>query len=94
MDIQTKKLGPNKWEMHLQESVGEYVLGTDLDMQEVRKTADEFGKHDRRVSLIHEELVKSDFTMYSRQAYDRWHWYDKTEMEKFITLFLLKHSGK
>ena len=72
------------------------VIGaTHSDLQQmVRDVADELGTHDRMVALINEELVKSEYTMWSRQAWDRWHWYDKTEMEKFITLFLLKHGGK
>ena len=94
MDIQVKKLGKNKWEMHLQEPVGEYVFGSDLSMQTVREAAEELGNHDNRVRLINDELVASDYTMFSRQAYDRWHWYDKNEMTRFITFFTLKHGEK
>ena len=94
MDIQVKKLGKNKWEMRLIEPLGEYVFGSNLDMNVVREKAEELHSHDNRVKLIHEELTASDFTMYSRQAYDRWHWYDEPEMKHFITYFTLKHGEK
>ena len=94
MDIQVKKLGKNKWEMHLQEPVGEYVFGSDPSMQTVREAAEELGNHDNRVRLINDELVASDYTMFSRQAYDRWHWFDEQEMKHFITYFTLKHGEK
>ena len=94
MDIQVKKLKQNTWEMHLIEPPGEYVFGSDLDLNKVREQVEEMNIHDNRVKLINEELLASDFTMYSRQAYDQWHWYDKNEMTRFITFFTLKHGEK
>ena len=94
MDIQVKKLKKNTWEMHLIEPPGEYVLGSDLDLNKVRNQLEEMNSHDNRVKLINEELTASEFTMYSRQAYDRWHWYDKKELDRFLTMFLLKHGEK
>ena len=98
MDIKVKKLKGKTWEMHLIEPPESPELGSYFNIkavqQVVREVADKLGAHDRRVDLIHKELTASEYTMWSRQAYDRWHWYDKTEMEKFITHFLLKHAGK
>ena len=94
MDIQVKKLGKNKWEMRLIEPLSEYIFGSNLDLNTVREKAEELHSHDNRVKLIHEELTASEFTMYSRQAYDQWHWYDKIELDRFLTMFLLKHGEK
>lgn len=98
MDIKVKRLKQGTWEMHLIEPPESPGLGSYFDIkavqQLVREVADGLGVHDRRVDLIHKELTASEYTMYSRQAYDRWHWYDKNEMEKFITHFLLKHGEK
>lgn len=94
MDIQVKKLGSHKWEMHLVEPLGEYVHGSDIDINAIRAAAEESYNHDTRVNLIHRELTESAFTLYSRKAYDRWHWYDEQEMKHFITYFTLKHGEK
>ena len=94
MDIKVKKLRKNCWEMHLQEPPSEYVFGSDLDLNKVRVQLEEMNDHDTRVKLINEELLASDYTMFSRQAWDRWHWYDKNEMTRFITFFTLKHGEK
>lgn len=94
MDIQVKKLKKNTWEMRLIEPPSEYVFGSDLDLNKVRVQLEEINDHDSRVKLINEELLASDYTMYSRQAWDRWHWYDKTEMKHFLTYFSLKHGDK
>jgi len=48
--------------------------------------------HDKRIVLIHEELLASDFTMYNRVSYSTWEWYDQNEMNRFLTYFLIKHS--
>ena len=53
-----------------------------------------YHSHDELVFLIDDELGKDGGTMYSKQAWDRWHWYDKEEMTKFITFFMLKHGDK
>jgi hypothetical protein len=50
--------------------------------------------HDRRVSLIEEELRDWDGVMYSRQSYSTWWWFDKAEMDRFVTYFNLKHGEK
>lgn len=94
MDIQVKKLNKNTWEMRLIEPHGEYIFGGDLDINRVRIVAEDLHDHDTRVKLINDELTASDFTMFSRQAYDRWHWYDKPELDRFLTMFLLKHGEK
>ena len=94
MNIKTRKLGRNKWEMHLVAPSGhnfETIPGY-KDINAVRAAAEEAHCHDETVTKINEELVNSDFTMFSRQAYDRWHWYDKDEMNRFVTSFLLKNS--
>lgn len=84
MDIKVRKLGKNKWEMHL-------IPANRTDtMDDVMN----YYTHDHRVSLIDDELRESDATMYSKQAWDRWHWYDKPELDKFLTIFLLKHGEK
>jgi len=95
MDIKVKKLSKHKWEMHLvppddYDFVNKPPKYTDIN--EARIAAEEFKRHDDIVSQINEELVSSDFTMFSRQAYDRWHWYDQTEMNRFVTYFTLKHG--
>ena len=94
MDIQVKKLKKNTWEMHLIEPPSEYVFNNNFDLNKAREQIEEMHSHDRRVGLIHNELTASDFTMFSRQSYDRWHWYDKDEMNRFITYFTLKHGEK
>ena len=94
MDIQVKKLSKNKWEMRLIEPLNEYIFGSNLDLNTVREKAEELYSHDNRVKLINDELTASDFTLYSRQSYDQWHWYDKKELDRFLTLFLLKHGEK
>lgn len=84
MKIVTKKLRKNCWEMYLIPA-------------EATNTMDDitaYYSHDHRVSLIDDELRESDATMYSKQAWDRWHWYDKDEMTRFITFFTLKHGDK
>ena len=84
--------------MHLQEPANSPGLGSYFDIKAVqemvRTVASGLGSHDRRVKLVNDELVESEYTMWSRQAYDPWHWYDKNEMNKFLTHFLLKHAGK
>ena len=94
MDIQVKKLKKNTWEMRLVEPPSEYVFHDNFDLNKAREQIEEMNSHDNRVKLINEELLASDFTMYSRQAWDRWHWYDKNEMTRFITFFTLKHGEK
>lgn len=49
--------------------------------------------HDQLVKLVLEELLAWDGIVYSRQAYDQWHWYDRAEMDRFVTYILLKHGG-
>jgi len=92
MDIQVKKLGKRRWEMRLIEPLGEYVHS--IDINAIRAAAEESYNHDTRVNLIHRELTESAFTLYHRTAYDRWHWYDESEMNRFITYFTLKHGEK
>lgn len=95
MNIQVKKLRKNRWELRLIPP-DEYVIGATApqynDINEVRIAVEEMHRHDNTVKLLNDELVDSDFTMWSRQAYDRWHWYDKEEMDRFITYFTLKHG--
>ena len=50
--------------------------------------------HDDLVRIMNEELLAWDGVLYSRQAYDRWHWYDQDEMNRFVTYFTLKHGDK
>lgn len=99
MDIQTKKLRNNCWVMHLVEPHSDskpYSGNFNIKavQQIVLEVAEEVGAHDGRVRLINDELVASDFTMWSRQAFDTWHWYDKDEMNHFLTYFNLKHGEK
>ena len=95
MNITTKKLRPNCWELYLVPP-DEYVTGRDTysDINEARLASERLYRHDELVKLINEELLAWDGVMYSRQAYDRWHWYDLAEMNRFITYFTLKWGVK
>ena len=84
MEIKIRKLGRHKWEMYLVPSNPTDTMDDVLN----------YYNHDHRVSLIDDELRESAATMYSKQAWDRWHWYDKPELDKFLTIFLLKHGEK
>ncbi len=84
MNLVTRKLRKNCWEMHL---IPKDATGT---MDDVLN----YYSHDELVFLIDDELGKDGGTMYSKQAWDRWHWYDKEEMTQFITFFILKHGDK
>lgn len=92
MELSIKKLKKNTWEMRLIEP--DPVVGIPEDLNLVRVMAEKLHGHDQLVSLIHEELLAWDGVMFSRQAYDRWHWYDKPEMDRFVTYFTLKHGDK
>ena len=94
MQFKTKKIKDQCWEMHLVEPDGEYVFGSDLNLNKVRQIAEDLHVHDNLVALVNRELTESVLVMYSRQAYDRWHWYDEQEMNKFISFFLLKYGGR
>ena len=94
MDIKVKKLKKNTWEMRLIEPLGEYIFGSNLDLNTVREKAEELHSHDNRVKLIQEELTASAFFFKQKTAYDQWHWYDKIELDRFLTMFLLKHGEK
>jgi len=85
MNIKTKKLRKSCWEMRL-------VL--DEDWVPDGKSIWIPHPHDTHVRLIDKELLAWDGVMYSKQAHDRWHWYDRNEMNRFITLFLLKYGDK
>ena len=46
MDIRVKKLSKNKWEMRLIEPLGEYIFGSNLDLNTVREKAEELHSHE------------------------------------------------
>lgn len=93
MNIVIKKLRSRCWEMHLVEPEPAYVNMRE-DMARALEHATVLGHHDNLVKHINDELLAWDGVMYSRQAYDRWHWYDQAEMNRFVTYFTLKHGDK
>ena len=93
MNFVITKLRKNCWEMHLVEPEPAYTNMRE-DIARALEHATVLGRHDKLVSLIYEELLAWEGVLYSRQAYDRWHWYDKDELDRFVTYFTLKHGDK
>lgn len=92
MEFSIKKLKKNTWELRLIEPEPTYVNMRE-DISRALEHATVLGHHDHLVRLICEELLAWDGVMFSRMAYDRWHWYDKPEMDRFVTYFTLKHGN-
>ena len=86
MNINTKRLRKNCWEMHL--------VSCGIEYPTIEWILKQRHGHDQLVTLILEELLAWEGVMYSRKAYDQWHWYDKPEMDRFVTYMLLKHGEK
>jgi hypothetical protein len=48
-------------------------------------------KNDLRISWIVKEIAEN-WPNATRMSYDQWYWYDKKEMDKFLTLYHLNFS--